>query len=228
MKEVGYYRRLEEKYQRKGMGDKIDGLMVTKNMPIYMLRSNEKFKLPTPEYTYSGFVGDEKVPVFCASLINDKVLMPKNNDEAIVRFKKDPYGQDMKTIFGEYFILLHADKFVRRVTEEAEKKGIKIQSGVVEYRDFDNCDNNWLPSYEGSQFGGFKVKDSFFDYQNEFRLIIENKRTGRDTDHFELEIGCIRDMAIMMGKTSDFLESTLALNGERIYCDSKTIVQSIQ
>jgi len=210
MKEVGFYRKLEEQYMKKGMGDKIDGFMVARKMPIYIHQANREIQLPIPDITYQGFVGDEKVPVFCASLLNDKVLISKNDKEATLHFKRDPYGQDMKDVFGEYFIIVPAVDFINRVAEQAKKKGIIIQWATIKYKNFKNHDNNWLSLYKDNQFGGFTVKDAFFEYQNEFRFIVENIRTEDDEDFFVLELGSICDMAVM-GKTIDILESPLTI-----------------
>jgi len=86
--------------------------------------------------------------------------------------------------FGDtYVVFLDPNEFLRRVEDEVRKRGLKAQSGQVEYVD--------EGTYTG-EMGAFR-KFSRFEYQSEYRIVL-SPGTAKP---YSLHIGDLSDIAAM-------------------------------
>jgi hypothetical protein len=91
--------------------------------------------------------------------------------------------------FGDAAVVItEADEFLRRVAVAAEREGLRLQAGPVEYV------NEY--SYHGPM-GPFR-KFAGYSYQSEFRLLVEPGRAGPRS----LTLGSIEDISVMVATES--------------------------
>lgn len=100
--------------------------------------------------------------------------------------------------FGDSLVMiLDLDEFISRIKIAAEKEGIHVKFGLVEYKDFE--------IYEGG-IGPF-IKSHKYSYQKEARFVAFNKNSER----LFLNIGPINDIAKLLN-ASDTPELSISEN----------------
>lgn len=194
LKESGYFRNLENDYQ----GDKFDG-----KRPINLKDKNCKIVIgadddPSKMVFYGdeikdfclGFPGDDKVPMFCASLVSDSILTKINGTEVFTL--TDEFINEVKQ-FGEHFIIFDYSYFITEIQKYAKENSISFRCNKIEYGDIMN-----KYSFEDSRYYGFASKDIYspfffkrdsYRFQNEWRLILYGKeliKQGQDYYSFQI------------------------------------------
>ena len=76
---------------------------------------------------------DERTPIFCASLLDEKHIMPLSNTSGNVIFDEKTQNE-----FGDYVLFCDFYSFINRVMVAAKQKGILFRHGKVMYFDYEN------------------------------------------------------------------------------------------
>jgi len=191
LKESGYFRKLEDTYR----GDVNDGLMpidvsktdmtmtVQKNGMVITADQIKNFK--------AGFVGDDKIPIFCGSILNNNIVY--ETEFHTLKFKKEFIDEITK--FGKYIAFINLDEFMAKVQKVLLEKQIGFKCDQVTYVDILNeYTNKPLGHHDWEkQLNVFFRKDTLYRWQNEWRLLLEptekNVLIGDDSDHYILSIG---------------------------------------
>jgi hypothetical protein len=100
-----------------------------------------------------------------------------------------PLIDERNRAFGDSAVVItDADEFLRRVTAAAEREGLRLRAGPVDYVS--------QHSYHGPM--GLFRKFSGYSYQSEYRLLVEPGCTGPRS----LELGSIEDITVMVATES--------------------------
>lgn len=191
MNESGYFRKLEDNYR----GDKNDGKrpIDLSNMKDQFIEfkpldgSTEGIKLPI-EFIYNftvGFQGDDKIPLFCCSQLNEKIL--EKESETTLKFK-DSFLNEMLQ-FGKYFLMFLEYEFLENITDFISEKNIGAKCGPISYQDIQSTyDIDILGNKKYNQYDAFFKKDVLYKNQNEWRILLisneEKALIGDDNSSF--------------------------------------------
>ena len=181
MKNALYYRTLEEKYQEKGQGDANEGTTIMFDVPIWI---NGK-RLPNVSVMRSSNNFDDATPLFCCSCFKREDFIFKEDNYYL---KEDLLDWDsMKKDFGDYALIIPSPaSFVSLVKNHCDAHNYDLRWKEIEYVDY-SLDNVHLQLYE-NDLSHFFIKSSAFSYQKEFRLLLANCFTEKDTDHIEFQL----------------------------------------
>lgn len=166
LNEAGYFNKLDDSYR----GDKYDSKIVEKDAIIYINR--EKFN---PSLMTQGFVGDDKVPILCCTILNENALFIQ--DTKTLKLKKEVAKELSK--FGEYGLLFYYGELKSNIDNVCKEKNILVDQDVVEYMDFNDPNKNYLKIYKGDMYKKYFVKDISYKYQNELRFIFLSYRKDK-------------------------------------------------
>ncbi len=209
LKNINYYIEEEKETLIKGKGD-IDEAVMFKSSKVKIFLPDTDIQIGEAK---SGVAVNQLVlrqPIYCMTY--------KNITENIVAFDYPTFQasvsfDDRLKEFGEYVLVIHdVGEFLKRVKEKLNKLGISFQHGVVKYRDTDHLyfDNNQVEM--NTAFN----KNPFFDYQSEFRILLNNEVE----DHYTFEIGSVKDISVLLeterliagmkcrGKISEIIEKS--------------------
>lgn len=175
MNESGYFRKIDNNFR----GDKFDGKCPFLTSSEWKIEVGsfgdlkEKIIIPgenIKDFTV-GFANDDKIPLFCCSIVSDKILdiqengTMKFNDEFIAEMQK----------FGEYYMIFDLNELVDGMQEYANKYKIYARSACVEYKDIYEVYNiETFDLHKRDIFEPFFVKDSSYCLQNEWRILLDN------------------------------------------------------
>lgn len=178
MNESGYFRKLEDRYR----GDIFDG-----KCPINLeslgaicieLRalddSGESLRFPVESIKNFkvGFDKDDKVPMFCCSMLTEEILYKENDFE--FRFREEFVSEMEK--FGDFFIAFDGYEFMSKINCLNQKSGILYRAGKVKYDDiFNKYDLDKISKQTRDQYDPFFNKHYSYKWQNEWRLIFAAK-----------------------------------------------------
>lgn len=150
--------------------------------------------IPRPTAIMEGAENDDYVPVFCAAMIDEKVLYRVNDKEK--KLKAEFLNATSK--FGEYALIFHPNEIINRLSDARKREGNKWGSttGPIIYRDLKNFSNlqEYKKSYNtmGSFYDKFFVKDKAYIWQNEWRAIVDGTNApilGPKQDFLKIYIG---------------------------------------
>lgn len=175
MNASGYFRDLpgENTYR----GDPFDGRRFidvgNEEMYLEQLDGERVYLNGVPGFSVNnftvGFSGDDKIPIWCACLMSDKVL--EKIDETSMKLKKE-YAEALSK-FGKYAILISFDELVKKLNEfHKNHSDIQMYGKEVEY-----CDISKEYPIETLNDNGqdwttpFFKKDNAYKLQNEWRLM---------------------------------------------------------
>lgn len=194
LKESGYFRKLEDNF-RGDVNDGVKPIDMT-GETIFLESPNEGIKLPINNiinFTES-FEGDEKVPIFCSSLMDDSIL--EEIDDTSCKYR-DEFLEELKK-FGQYVAIISYDEFMNKIRSKM-KSDNKELAALCSKVDYVNIMNKY--NFTGSnncsdveeRYKHFFKKDESYKWQNEFRLLLlsknENKLIDNENDSFILEVG---------------------------------------
>lgn len=195
LKEAGYFRKLEDNFR----GDPNDG-----RRPIDLGDTEAYIEIPdTGErihingvpgvkiHNFSvGFQGDDKVPVFCAFLMEPDVLEITGEDSFRI---KSEFLQELAK-FGGYTAFVPLGEMMDKLREYNEAhKDIAFITSSVSYVDIMK---EYGPDMEAEDqpFGDYQaffIKDAAYAMQNEWRIVAVCKDAliDKDSDHWIADVG---------------------------------------
>lgn len=139
--------------------------------------------------------------------VDNALIKTRNSDDYVFCFfgmKENTthftFSEEQKKKIREFgdtaLVILDYDAFEDRVKKAANDAGFVLHSGRVNYYD-DEADNaNMLIRTMNGMWTLAFEKPKDYEYQQEFRFLLERK--GRPEDHWVLELGSLEDISIMM------------------------------
>ena len=189
LKESGYFRKLEDVYR----GDKNDG-----RRPMNPQGLGLSFEVPNvmtipinDVYEFQeGFDGDDKIPIFCASFVNEKIVYKTGKES--YRFKKEFIDELSK--FGMYAVFIDLHELREKLKKISIKNEISYKENFVTYSNIlkkytEACSS---PKTLEEQYQSFFYKDSSYRWQNEWRLVLDTTKAPLiygDADNYILHLG---------------------------------------
>lgn len=194
MKESGFFRGLEDTYR----GDIFDG---RKPMDVsghtIELRSEDGESLIFNDSEFNivknfhmGFVGDDKVPIFCACMLNTDLL--EITGEYTFRVKRE-YIEELSK-FGKYVAVIPIGEMIDKLNKfNKQHKKMGIMYGAIEYTDIMHA-YSLNEDFENDVVGQYRCffrKDLSYRCQNEWRILAvgEQPLIGENEDHMILNVG---------------------------------------
>mgnify|MGYP001012654701 CR=1 FL=1 len=154
----GYFNKIENNTYR---GDKLDGKIICYNQTVQI----NDFKFKT-DYV-QGFVGDDKVPIFCTTLLSDKILEKRNNKYYFKECVKNNLIN-----FGDFAVIFLYKELEDNLLEYAQSMNIPFASHLIRYTNLNNKNNAHFDLYRKKDpFTKFFIKDNFYKSQNEVRFL---------------------------------------------------------
>ena len=209
-----YYQELENETSIRGQGDKNEGTLKFDHVigPISMTNNDtgEKYLVDVDSLSLRDSDLDSSTPIFCfmGLKISDFDIYSIADDDIVLKIKDGEYLKKIIEDCGKYFVPFDSDDFEMRyndflVSSPLLSKDNKSYFSEVIYSD---TTINKIIDISNNPIEIYKYKDRFFEYQKEYRLVI--------------------DMEIPENKIIDIGENTIELNGKE-YCgliiSSKTI-----
>ena len=218
MNESGYFRKLEDNYR----GDVFDGKCPINLESLGALYielkalddSGESLRLPikTVKNFQYGFENDNKVPIFCCSILTENILYKES--ENVFRFKEE-FVQEMEK-FGEFFMAFSGNEFMENIDTLSDKSGISYRAGKVKYSDiFTIYDLDTIEEQTKDQYEPFFNKHFSYKWQNEWRLILAAKDRwliDEDEHFFVANINPLETYRI--GKVKELRDLTIVVRNE--------------
>lgn len=192
MKESGYFRKLEDTYR----GDPVDGkcpIDLEGQIGAIESADGERIEFIIGKDFVFGFVKDDKIPIFCATLLDETILEMKekiSENKYIVAFRPE-FKEGIKD-FGEYIVLFNLDDFLNKADEYLKKHHIMAKSAKVEYVDIMKQYNEQMLDDKRDQYLPFFKKHITYKWQNEWRMVLidhEHKLIKDDCDYYVMELG---------------------------------------
>lgn len=153
MKESGYFRKLDDKHK----GDKFDGRCPVdlKGEKIILQTEDDELVFPFVSNFSFGFHDDDKIPMFCATLLTEDILDKISDNE--FRLKKS-FVNEMKN-FGEHIVWINLDEFMNKVEKYVNDNMIGTKYGRVQYVKIDEeYDINELKVFKHKPYEQFLKK----------------------------------------------------------------------
>lgn len=184
MKEAKFFRDIEKKYKKSGMGDKYDSCRVQCNAPIWI----NGIKLPNADFMSITNALDEKTPIFCCMCLKKSDFIYNSQKKLFVLDKNKFDIETLKNDFGDYVLVIpYPECFIERIRLFCQQESIDFRFKEVIYVDYSEQDNNWHKLYE-NDLSQFFIKDKLFLKQKEFRLLLANVFTDDDKDFYSINI----------------------------------------
>ncbi|MCL2765260.1 MAG: hypothetical protein FWD40_08300 [Treponema sp.] len=163
--ESGWFRKLDDSFR----GDKYDG-----KRPINVngkLLQWGNINATASGVMSAGFVGDNKLPIYCLSIIDINILDKFQENTYLF---KPCFVEKMKQ-FGKYAVLLtNYGEFVDDISEYATSKELALTNFRVEYVDIKK--EYQIDDYNNTRsLKPFFTKDIEYEYQNEIRFLWQQK-----------------------------------------------------
>jgi hypothetical protein len=181
MKESGYFTKIEDNYR----GDPYEA-RIPLEVDILSNDKSSKFSGDFPDmkaFILAGFPGDNKIPIFCSTYFNEKILSraSKNGDSIDFIFKKS-YIKEMKR-FGKYAVVFPLNELLYKLRDK------NIIANLVSYWKITELnklrDNALCRNYKQ-----FFNKSIAYQQQNEYRIVIPDKQLiGEDKDCYIMSVG---------------------------------------
>lgn len=165
LNESGYFNKLDDNYR----GDKYDSQIMERNATIFI--NGIEFH---PDVMTQGFVGDDKIPILCMTILNENALI-KTDDN---KFKIKQCIIDELSKFGEYALLFYYGELSTNLNNFAKDKGWAVDQDVVTYVDMAQ-NKDYLNLYYHDKFKKYFVKDISYKNQNEARIILASKSKNK-------------------------------------------------
>ena len=180
LNEAGVFHKLEDCYR----GDKYDSKIILTKPNIFI----DEIEY-TPSIVEQGFTGDEKVPILCATILNENSLYVNSHSELLIR---QAVIDEMRK-FGDYGLLFHYHELKDNLELYAKSNNIFIDQDIVKYCDIKSNDYKYL--YRKNIFNKYFIKDICYKNQSELRFIFLSKGTTKfiplvpeGQNHIEIKI----------------------------------------
>lgn len=122
LNETGYFNKLEDGYR----GDKYDSKIVQVK-PKILINEIEFI----PDILIQGFVGDDKVPILCSTILNEECLFVSKDNS--IRIKQNVIDELKK--FGDYGLIFYYGELKNSLDEYARTNNIFVDQDIVKYCD---------------------------------------------------------------------------------------------
>lgn len=205
MKRLKYFVDLEKETLIKGQGDRLEARLFHATSIRILDPYTNNILLEAGDTTISD-ANELKKPVFCIASLNifdniTKFEYPKFESKIVFSPKMtNDFSGD-----NEAYVLVISDvqQFLSRIKSELDNLKLTYKYGMVKYRDtrYIYKDNDVI------EFNTAFHKDTYFKYQNEFRLLINTEIE----DYFDITIGSIADISTLLPAKS--VISGLSLEG---------------
>ena len=178
MKASGYYRNLDDNYR----GDPYDGrcpvdpklvrIVIEDPGSGESLFLDKEHGAELTELSY-GFVGDDRIPMFCMTKLNPDILSFYDDYSYVVT---RAYVNEM-TKFGDFFTIINAQEFIERINSFNSSNSDKLIGKSVNYYSLEEMTRySILNSKNKIGFESFFKKLDSYRYQNEWRMILNSDR----------------------------------------------------
>ena len=181
MNSLRYYRQLYKNYHNEVVGDPYEGKFFVHNAILY-IDGDEHVLHDEPLQT-----ANEDDFVFCMFCVNPQI-------DAGFSFTKEQ--QEKLTGFHDtVLIILDSDELHRRIYSAAQKIGVDVKAGFVQYYDPTiNDATTYLNLLHGMDNIVFHKRKQY-QYQQEYRFTVRQPSKNKYVDHLELCIGDISDIS---------------------------------
>lgn len=202
---LGYFKKIEEKEDFNTVKDTMEGIIshlqpehvkITITGPSGEKIDIDPSDLAGPVSIQENYYNNLKICCF----YSPNIVM-EDLDNSI---KKSKITEEMKKDFGEHVVLVHNfNEFIKRIESQVNHDDILgIQFRKVNY---------YEPDFHGDfdrELVPFN-KQKRFEFQKESRLVVKTK--SHNDEHFILNIGDIRDLAVVL-KVEDFNRLEFKIN----------------
>lgn len=194
MNESGYFRKLEDNFR----GDRLDGKSpinlesLREEKIILEPKDGPSKRIEIPIANVSnftvGFERDDKIPIFCCSLVSEEIL--EIESDGVLKFRKE-YIEEMSQ-FGEYYAIFSFHEFVAGLKRIEKETGFMALGRKVQYV---NIKEEYLleilNNQDRSQYEPFFKKDQNYYWQNEWRVLFHRDNSpiiSDQEDHYIAQI----------------------------------------
>ena len=147
-----------------------------------------------PEELNMSYISSAKTPIFCCSLLESHMLVPKGENAYDL---SNEYLQEM-SCWGSSVLVFSLDEFCRKIYQKCNSMGIIPLMDKVKY-DQDNKKlsfSDFKKMMITNKYDPFFHKTKRFINQNEFRVVLGGNNIVTSSDHFILEIGRLESAQI--------------------------------
>lgn len=217
MNNFEYFKRVEERNQSRGQGDSLEATLLLNDIEWKMTPHGSEEPVIVAKASRATFDNPEYLEkhLFCMTAITTNVLEVVDIDEEkeTMRVKlrlPDKFMNEVSEEFGSYAALINAGPFIKRVEHAAHEQGIHLIKDLVDYQDFSINYSSRIHAFNEGNPSLFFKKDKYFEYQNEFRMVVLNGESEED-GHFEFELGSLDDLVTVVD-IDTFLNSYMEFN----------------
>lgn len=209
MNKLGFFIDLEKEEQNKGQGDKYEAAFVTKFQNGKLMLSGTDKVIGTIKTgdVIERYENVTKAPVFCCTILTGENLEVISETDDVLTVKpmfNEEQKSKLLSDFGDKAVVLTND-FIQKVGSKLVEQNMNMTFGQIEYVDNSVVDTARKKSFDEGSLEMFFWKDEYFQYQQEFRLVVLGKFIE---NHFILNIGDISEKSKVMN-TVDFFESSV-------------------
>lgn len=171
---IEYFRKLEDDYLR---GDSYEGTFKITNYPpdskvTLKLPENKELELKNARLHLREFYSEVRGNIYCLTAIAREEIIKLGT------LKLDSKNSG----FGAHFLLIKDSKqFFERLIEGFQNKKLKIKTGFVKYYDKHSINGELDLFYKSNEF----------EYQKEFRIIIENETQTP----IKIQVGSLKEIS---------------------------------
>ena len=196
-----FFKELEQRDGKKGQGDAHDLSLIINNLTRVQFVHPE-----TGEVFLEGTAGkgdlfspdDYKNHLYCLTAITPNMLeiLSRDGNEVQVKLNlPDELKHLAAGMFGDHVMFISKPLFLERVYKECLEKGYQCIHGKVNYKDMSINYMERFVAFNEGKVELFFEKDKFYEFQNEYRIVILN--APKEGKALELEIGDISDISIL-------------------------------
>ncbi|HBU81753.1 MAG TPA: hypothetical protein DEF35_08950 [Paenibacillus sp.] len=213
MKNLKFFIELEEKKQKKGMGDASEGSLIMNDVKWTLkdIHTDEVILQLDAKKTSLRNNAVLNIPVFCAMLIGEEDFEQVGEEvDGSIQTNlvfTEQQKEEMVNEFGDHVLVIPANHFMQRLQESLNEQGYQYATGPVDYLDYSINQQSRFIEFETGDPKLLFHKDLAFEYQKEFRLAILNQEIE---DYLITNIGDLTDHTALI-KSSDLLSGNYGL-----------------
>lgn len=212
MNQFKFFKEQEEREGNRGQGDKHELALVLNDVEWKLMPMGSDKVVLQGKASESVLRSDDDLQnhLYCATAITPDVLEVVSLDEetGVAKVKlvlPDEMVEQAENVFGDHVALINAGRFLERVDEAAKKKGVNVASNIVRYEDQSINRSERINAFNNGSLDLYFEKDSFFKYQNEYRLVAFG---GDPSGPLQLKLGDISEHVSII-ETKQLLENDL-------------------
>lgn len=183
MNTLGFFKDLEEKENKKGIGDKDEGVcrLNVLNVQFFECDTNKLFCEMPASRTSIIQKEDLRKHVFCMSYLDYEdikiIKSERDNFKATLNFSNEQKKEILES-FGEYVMVISYIDFLNKLEKAFAENNIIWAMDKVKYDDFNANNMQRVSDYLNNKITKYFWKDIFFQKQKEIRLIVLNSDSG--------------------------------------------------